>query len=76
MSVLKRVLLSFLAVGGAIVVALFIFLSLPINWEVSSIWISWSAMFQNGALVLEVLIVSALSLRAIWRRKRAPALEQ
>ena len=70
MRVLGKVSLSVVAVGAALVAGILIFMALPINWVVGSIWASWSAMLQNGLLAGCVVAVSYFALRAIWRTSK------
>ena len=73
MRVISKVFLSILAIGIVFVAGVLGFMALPINWEIGSIWISWSAMLQNGALVVVAIVVSWLALRAIWRTSKKEA---
>jgi TRAP-type C4-dicarboxylate transport system permease small subunit len=67
MRIITKVFLSIVAVGAAFVASVLGFMALPINWRVGSIWVSWSAMLQNGAIAFGFLAASGFALRVIWK---------
>jgi hypothetical protein len=70
MSFLGKILLSAVAVSVSFVSGVLIFMALPINWRTASIWVSWSAMLQNGVLAICVFAAIWVALRAIWKHRK------
>ena len=68
-----RVLFSVVGVGAVLIAGGLGFLALPVNWRIGDVWVSWSAMLQNAALVVGIVFVSWLVLWAIWRSPQTKA---